>query len=42
MKKYEKSIQEEKLLRVPPNLDLTPYRDEKDFELLRLLAKKKR
>jgi hypothetical protein len=40
-KKYEKSIQEEKLLRVPATLDLTPYRDEKDFGLLRQLVRKK-
>src|SRR5436305_9470028 len=30
MKKYEKSIEEERLTRVPKSLDLTPYRDEKD------------
>jgi hypothetical protein len=29
MKKYEKPIEEEKLVRVPPRL--TPYKDEKDF-----------
>jgi hypothetical protein len=40
-KKYEKSIQEEKLLRVPATLDLTPYRDEKDFGLLRRLVRNK-
>src|SRR5437588_4248308 len=28
MKKYEKPIEGEKLLHVPPHLDLTPYRDE--------------
>jgi hypothetical protein len=32
-KKYEKHIEEEKLIRVPSSLDVTPYRDEKDFEL---------
>jgi hypothetical protein len=31
MKQHEKSIEEEKLVRVPRDLDLTPYRDEKDF-----------
>ena len=31
MKKHEKPIEEEKLIRVPRTLDLTPYRDEKDF-----------
>jgi len=40
MKKYEKAIEEEKLIRVPPGLDLTPYRDEKEFELLRRLVRK--
>src|SRR3954466_8125833 len=30
MKTYSKAIEEEKLQRVPPSLDLTPYRDEKD------------
>ena len=39
MKKYESPIQEEKLIRVPPQLDLTPYRDEKDFALLRRLVR---
>ena len=40
MKKYEKPIEVEKLVRVPPNLDLTPYKDEKDFGLLRRLVRK--
>jgi hypothetical protein len=40
MKKYEKPIEEEKLVRVPPDLDLTPYKDEKDFALLRRLVRK--
>jgi hypothetical protein len=40
MKKYEKPIEEEKLIRVPPQLDLTPYKDEKDFGLLRRLVRK--
>jgi hypothetical protein len=40
MKKYEKPIEEEKLEHVPPALDLTPYRDEKDFGLLRKLVRK--
>jgi hypothetical protein len=40
MKKYEKPIEKEKLLHVPPHLDLTPYRDEKDFALLRRLSRK--
>ena len=33
----EKRIEEEKLTRVPASLDLTPYRDEKDFSLLQRL-----
>ena len=37
-KKHEKQIQEEKLVRVPPTLDLTPYRDEKDFSLLQRIV----
>jgi hypothetical protein len=40
VKKYEKPIEEEKLVRVPSQLDLTPYRDEKDFGLLRRLVRK--
>ena len=40
MGKYEKPIEEEKLVRVPSSLDLTPYRDEKDFSLLRRLTRK--
>src|SRR3954462_9856428 len=40
MKRHEKPIEEEKLIRVPPSLDLTPYRDEKDFGLLRRLVRK--
>ena len=42
MKKHEKNIEEEALERVPPDLDLTPYRDEKDFKLLRRLVAKER
>jgi len=42
MKHYEKPIEEEKLVRVPSSLDLTPYRDQKDFALLeRLVSGKK-
>jgi hypothetical protein len=40
MKKYEKPIEEERLVRIPPGLDLTPYKDEKDFALLRRLVRK--
>ncbi len=41
MKGYSKPIEEEKLINVPPSLDLTPYRDEKDFALLERLVKRK-
>ncbi len=41
-KKHEKHIERERLQRVPRNLDLTPYRDDEDFSLLkRLIANKK-
>ena len=40
MTKYEKPIEEKKLDRIPPGLDLTPYKDEKDFALLRRLVRK--
>jgi hypothetical protein len=42
MKRYEKPIEEEKLVNVPPSLDLTPYRDEKDFAVLEQLVKRKK
>jgi hypothetical protein len=42
MKRYEKPIEEEKLQKVPRNLDLTPYRDLEDFALLRKLVGKER
>jgi hypothetical protein len=42
MKKHEKQIEEEKLIHVPANLDLTPYKDEKDFDLLRRLVRKEK
>ena len=38
MKKHEKAIDEEKLKRVPRDLDLTPYRDLEDFEKLQNLV----
>ena len=37
-KRYEKSIGSERLTRVPRRLDLTPYRDEDDFALLKRMA----
>jgi len=42
MKQHEKPIEKEKLIRVPPTLDLTPYRDERDFGLLQRLVRKER
>ena len=42
MKQHEKSIEEEKLIKVPAELDLTPYRDERDFALLRRLVQRER
>lgn len=42
MKQHEKAIEEEKLVRVPASLDLTPYRDEKDFGLLQRVVRKER
>jgi len=38
MKKYESAIEEETIVKVPSSLDLTPYRDEKDFGLLQRLV----
>ena len=38
IKKYEKAIESEKLKKVPKDLDLTPYRDEKQFDLLERLV----
>ena len=35
MQKYVKTIGDERLTRVPANLDLKPYRDEHDFDLLK-------
>src|SRR4029078_1666823 len=42
MKQHERQIEEEKLVRVPASLDLTPYRDEKDFGPLQRLVRKER
>jgi len=43
MKKHERQIEEENLaMKVPAGLDLTPYRDEKDFALLERLVRKER
>ena len=40
MKRYERPIEAEKIVRVPGDLGLTPYRDQKDFSLLRRLVSK--
>jgi len=40
MKKHEKQISEERIKRVPPALDLRPYRDEKDFPILQRLVRR--
>jgi hypothetical protein len=42
MKKHEKAIEQEKLVKVPPTLDLKPYRDQKDFALLQKLVRKEK
>jgi hypothetical protein len=42
IKKHGKPIEEEKIERVPKDLDLTPYRDEKDFDLLERLVRKEK
>jgi hypothetical protein len=38
MKQHERAIEEETLVKVPSSLDLTPYRDEKDFGLLKRIV----
>jgi hypothetical protein len=38
MQKYVKRIGDERLKKVPPDLDLKPYRDEHDFELMQRMA----
>jgi hypothetical protein len=38
MQKYVKRIGDERLTKVPADLDLKPYRDEHDFELLQRMA----
>jgi hypothetical protein len=42
MKRYEKPIEQEKLVKVPASLDVTPYRDEKDFALLQRLVRREK
>jgi hypothetical protein len=41
-KSHEKAIADERLKRVPHDLDLTPYRDEHDFDLLQRLQAARR
>jgi hypothetical protein len=41
MRRHEKPIEKENLLRVPGTLDLTPYKDEKDFRLLHRIVRRK-
>jgi hypothetical protein len=38
IKKHERAIEQETIMKVPSSLDLTPYRDEKDFALLKRLV----
>jgi hypothetical protein len=40
MKRYERPIEAEKIVRVPRNLDLTLCHDQKDFSVLRRLVTK--
>ena len=40
--KARKADRRRKVVRVPRNLDLTPYRDEKDFRLLERLVRKEK
>jgi hypothetical protein len=42
MKKHEKPIEQEALRRIPRDLDLPPYRESKDFQLLQHLVAKER
>jgi len=42
MKKHERQIEEEALVKLPATLDLTPYRDENDFGLLERLVRKEK
>lgn len=39
IQKYAKLIEKEKITKPPPDLDLKPYRDEKDFKQLKELLK---
>ena len=39
MQKYVKQIGDEKLEKLPPDLDLKPYRDEHDYDLLARMSK---
>ncbi len=39
MQKYVKTIGDERLQKVPEDLDLKPYRDEDDFDLIQRMRK---
>jgi hypothetical protein len=41
MKRHEKQIADERIVKVPRDLDLTPYRDERDFNTLERLVRAK-
>jgi hypothetical protein len=42
MKQHERAIEEELLVKVPSSLDLTPYRDQKDFGLLKRIVQQEK
>jgi hypothetical protein len=42
MKQHERAIEEKALVKVPKSLDLTPYRDEKDFGLLKRIVQREK
>jgi hypothetical protein len=39
MQKYVKTVGDERLKKVPKDLDLKPYRDEHDFDLIKRMRK---
>lgn len=39
LEKWIKEIDSQEIIRIPKDLDLTPYEDEKDFELIELMKK---
>src|SRR3954468_16641880 len=42
MKQHERAIGEDLLVKVPSSLDLTPYRDQKDFGLLKRIVQQEK